>query len=101
MREALLAWQYAGRDCGARWLAFATPNPAALATLARAAQASEDAGEGGGGGGGGGGLVELGPAQTEQEIFAALGLDWREPIDRNCEVKPVAKAGGEGTLRVS
>lgn len=34
-------------------------------------------------------------------IFAALGLDWREPIDRNCEVKPVAKAGGEGTLRVS
>ena len=23
VREALLAWQYAGRDCGARWLAFA------------------------------------------------------------------------------
>ena len=56
MREALLAWQYAGRDCGARWLAFATPSPAALATLARAAQASED-------GGAGGGLVELGAAR--------------------------------------
>jgi hypothetical protein len=56
VREALLAWQYAGRDCGARWLAFATPSPAALATLARAAQASEDGGEGGG-------LVELGAAR--------------------------------------
>jgi len=46
------------------------------------------------------GLLNLRPAQTEQEIFAALGLDWREPIDRNCEVKPLPEAGGEGTLRV-
>ena len=46
------------------------------------------------------GLLNLRPVQTEQEIFAALGLDWREPIDRNCEVKELPKAGGEGTLRV-
>jgi len=46
------------------------------------------------------GLLNLRPVQTEQEIFAALGLDWREPVDRNCEVKPLPKAGGEGTLRV-
>ena len=60
VREALLAWQYAGRDCGARWLAFATPNPAALAALARAAQAP---GGGREGGGAEGGLVELGAAR--------------------------------------
>ena len=60
VREALLAWQYAGRDCGARWLAFATPNPAALATLARAAQPP---GGGREGGGAEGGLVELGAAR--------------------------------------
>ena len=46
------------------------------------------------------GLLNLRPAQTEQEIFAALGLDWREPIDRNCEVKALPEAGGEGTLQV-
>ena len=40
------------------------------------------------------GLVNLVPAQTEQEIFAALGLDWKEPVDRHCEVVTV----GEGTL---
>ena len=40
------------------------------------------------------GLVNLVPAQTEQQIFAALGLDWKEPVDRNCEVVTV----GEGTL---
>ena len=44
------------------------------------------------------GLVNLVPAKTEQDIFKALGLDFKEPIDRNCEVQP--KAGGEGTLRV-
>ena len=40
------------------------------------------------------GLVNLVPAQTEQQIFAALGLDWKEPVDRNCEVQTV----GGGTL---
>ena len=40
------------------------------------------------------GLVNLVPAQTEQQIFAALGLDWKEPVDRNCEVETV----GGGTL---
>ncbi|EOD39957.1 hypothetical protein EMIHUDRAFT_108724 [Emiliania huxleyi CCMP1516] len=29
VRVALLAWQYAGRDAGARWLAFAVPSTAA------------------------------------------------------------------------
>ena len=45
------------------------------------------------------GLQNLVPTRTEQDIFAALGLEFKEPIDRNCEVQPT-KGGGESTLRV-
>ena len=112
MREALLAWQYAGRDCGARWLAFATPNPAALATLARAAQASEDAGEDGGGGGGG--LVELGAARGywvrllwRRGVAPLTALDISPPEGRQPQPPAVTygtaeslgqAAGGRGVL---
>ena len=112
VREALLAWQYAGRDCGARWLAFATPNPAALATLARAAQASEDAGEGGGGGGGG--LVELGAARGywvrllwRRGVAPLTALDISPPEGRQPQPPAVTygtaeslgqAAGGRGVL---
>jgi len=44
VRSALMSWQFAGRDCGARWLSFAVPNSDAIQTLV----------------GGSSGVVELG-----------------------------------------
>jgi len=45
-RSALLAWQYIGRDCGARWMALVMPSTKALIKLASGARKN--------------GLVELG-----------------------------------------
>ena len=44
------------------------------------------------------GTINEVPARTEQDIFTALGLQFKEPHERNCEVKP--KGGGEGVMRV-
>lgn len=70
-RSALLSWQSVGRDCGARWLAFAVPNAAALAKLARGARRS--------------GLVELGAGNgywahlLAQQKIAVQALDVDPP----------------------
>mmetsp|Transcript_25690 Transcript_25690/g.84581 ORF Transcript_25690/g.84581 Transcript_25690/m.84581 type:complete len:313 (-) Transcript_25690:22-960(-) len=62
VRVALLAWQYAGRDAGARWLAFAVPSTAAVEAVV-------------GGGGGGGGAVELGASNGYwARLLATAGL---------------------------
>lgn len=63
VRVALLAWQYAGRDAGARWLAFAVPSTAAVEAVV-------------GGGGGGGGAVELGASNGYwARLLATAGLE--------------------------
>ena len=43
-------------------------------------------------------MVNLAPASCEQDIFRALGLEYREPTERDCEVKvrpEAASAAGE------
>ena len=45
------------------------------------------------------GTQNLAPqARTEADIFAALGLQYVEPADRNCEVHPVAGAAPALTM---
>ena len=35
--------------------------------------------------------VNLFPARTEEEVFAALGLEYREPTNRDCTVQPIGQ----------